>query len=209
MASKYDARIPEMTRNLVTLYRRKTIAADIALGLAWYPEAWRIVSEWATHYGRHDAVVACVIAAISPQCAWERNLIIADDILAERPVSVGGALHTNLAKARAMLACEPTEGNTLITQFFKSGPKVSAFALNLQGHTNVVTVDTHALQAALADVTANVCLKWQPYQSFAQAYTNAADKLGIPPCHFQAIIWHTWKRLYPKGVKNNLRRKDR
>ena len=65
-----------MVANLKRLYRRST-AEDRYAGVQWYPSARRIVREWATHYHYHDSTVACVIAAISPQCPWERNLVIA------------------------------------------------------------------------------------------------------------------------------------
>ena len=64
-----------------------------------------------------------------------------------------------------------------------------------------VTVDTHAMQAALNDVKATYTLKWAPYAVFARCYVDAAKRLLRPPAEFQAIIWHTWKRMHPPASK--------
>lgn len=197
MRTVYIGRIPEMTRNLVTLYRRKSTIEDVQLGRAWYDDAHRIMCEWSDTYGYSIATCAAVTAAISPQCEWPRNLIIADDILADRAVSVGGALHTNIAKARALRDTRGTDTRTV----FKSGPKVYNFSRNLAGDYSAVTVDTHATQAALRDVEITVGLNAAKYDAFADAYLLASRRVGIAPAIFQAVIWHTWKRLYPRVAK--------
>ena len=72
--------MPAMRRNLLKLYSAR-IEQDDSLGRAWYPNAHRIVRDWSDTYSQSIATVACVIAAISPQIDWERNLIVADDVL--------------------------------------------------------------------------------------------------------------------------------
>ncbi len=200
MACQFVKRMPEIQRNLLRLYAERTLADD-TLGQAWYPKAHSIVVEWAGCYGFSIATIACTIAAVSPQCSWNRNLIIADDILADRAVSIGGALHANLAKARRIVADRAGQ----ITPYFPYGPKVASFAVNLAGDYSHATIDTHAMQAALNDVQATYTLKWGPYAVFAQCYVSAAKVVGIEPATFQAIIWHIWKRKYPHGTKQKLR----
>jgi hypothetical protein len=198
MRCQYVKRIPEFVDNLLHLYRQETTDSDRELGMPWYPNAHRIVCEWSEHYNVSIATVACVIAAISPQCEWSRNLIIADEILAGMPaLSIGGALNVNIIKARKILA----DHATTTVGYFKSGPKVASFSRNLAGDYSLVTVDTHATQAAMGDVHVTVSLKWNSYECFATAYDHAANKLGLEPAIFQAVIWHTWKRLYPRTVK--------
>ena len=201
MTCQFDARRPELIRNLLKLYRQST-AADRAQGAAWYPAAHYIVQQWATTYCIHNATVACVIAAISPQTDWARNLIIADDTLAGRAPSISGALPKNVTKARRIIA----DAAFTTLPYFLHGPKVASFAENLQGRMNMVTVDTHAMQAALADPLATYSLKWRPYRVFAECYAHAAVKVGLAPATFQAIIWHVWKRLYPRVWKNQHRK---
>lgn len=197
MRTLYARRIPEMTRNLVTLYRRKTQPIDVSLGACWYDDASRIMREWSDTYGYSIATCAAVTAAISPQCEWPRNLIIADDLLAGRSPSIGGALHSNIRKAEALR--DARESDTRVA--FKSGPKVYNFSRNLAGDYSGVTVDTHATQAALNDVEVTVGLNAPKYDAFATAYIAAAHKVGLEPAVFQAITWHTWKRLYPRVEK--------
>lgn len=197
MRTKYYARIGEMAENLLHLYDKEVSLADLTLGRAWYDEAHRIMREWSDSYGYSIATCAAVTAAISPQCNWNRNLIIADDILAGRAVSIGGALHSNIDKAVQLR--DARIGDTRAV--FKSGPKVYNFSRNLAGDYSAITVDTHATQAALCDVEFTVGLNAVVYDCFAQAYRMAADSISVEPAIFQAIIWHTWKRMYPPIVK--------
>lgn len=197
MTCQFESQRARIVRNLLNLYHRQTSRADSESGLAWYPSARAIVGEWSRTYGLEPITIACVIAALSPQCEWSRNLIIADDILASRAVSIGGALHANIRKARAILA---TRATTTINHL-PYGPKVYHFACNLSGDCDAVTVDTHAIQAGLANVLSTVTLRWTPYLIFAECYRKAAHRVHLAPCDFQAVVWHTWKRLHPRVSK--------
>lgn len=201
MACQFDGRRHRLRQNLIRLYA-KASPADIAAGLSWYPDAHRIVCDWAEHFELPIACVASIVAAISPQCEWPRNLIIAEDVLRNQPQSVGGALHANVRKARRIFADRATD----ITAYFPYGPKVASFACNLAGDYSHATIDTHAMQAALNDVQARYTLKLQPYACFAECYERVARKAGLEPAHFQAILWHTWKRLHPRVSKIAARR---
>ena len=200
MPSSYAARQSEFTRNLLTLCQQAT-DADIEQGLAWYPSVHRLICNWADTYRQPIQVVANVVAAISPQCFWERNLIIADDILAGRPPSIG-ALHSNVRKAEAILRNREFS----VARYFPHGPKVQAFAANLAYDLLQVTVDTHGQQAALADVETRDSMHPVRYHIIADAYKHAAASYRLAPATFQAIIWHVWKRLYPRIDKLQRRR---
>lgn len=206
---QFDPRRDEIKRNLITLYHRAQ-PIDVEDGEFWYRTAQRIVTEWASTYRLHDATVACVVAAISPQCEWSRNLIIADDILAGREPSIGGALYACIRKAESLrdsvgsILLESVEHRMRLS--FPCGPKVNNFARNLAGDMNAVTIDGHACQAGLNDPTADYRLGWYPYSVFADCYRETAIKVGRSPAVFQAILWHTWKALYPRMVKNRIRR---
>ena len=56
-----------MLHNITSVYRLAT-SQEHANGLTWYPRAHRIVCEWAETFERPIANVACIIAALSPQC---------------------------------------------------------------------------------------------------------------------------------------------
>lgn len=192
-----------LVNNLVAAYKLAT-SADRLDGANWYPAARAIVADWAGHYGLPPQTVANVIAAISPQIEWERNLIVANDVLNYLPPSVGGALPVNVAKAK-VLRDSPT---LTVSDIFPTGLKVGSFAANLGGDNTLVTIDTHAAQVALNDPTFNDAWTFKPtgYTTFARAYADAAARLGIEAPAFQAILWVSWKRRYPRASKNAIRR---
>lgn len=188
--------MPAFERNLAKLWRART-DADTLDGLAWYPKAHKLVCEWSEYFGLPIATVACIVSALSPQCEWSLNLIAADDVLHDRALSAYGPLPANVRKARAILR---DKGVTTVP-YFPYGPKVATFAVNLAGNYEVATIDTHALQAAFSDVTVVRSLHWTAYSIVSQAYVNAAHRVDVEPACFQAVLWHTWKRLYPRVSK--------
>lgn len=203
-ACRFEAQRAQIVRNLLQVYRQAT-PVDLQQGIGWYPQAQGIVREWASHYRYSVETTACVVAALSPQLEWTRNLVIADDVLACRVPSIGGVLHSNLRKAETLRDTDyRTETQTLgvrMLDTFPGGPKVNNFALNLSGDMRAVTVDTHAVQAGMNDPLLVLGLPWTPYRIFAECYMRAADKVGRQPAEFQAIVWHVWKRLYPRVWK--------
>lgn len=201
--------IDRLTRNLCAVFARST-AADKRDGSLWYPKAQDIMRNWSESYGATRETAACVTAAISPQCDWERNLIIADDVLAGRYPSVGGALPANVRKAQAILNRRVSTGFDSVfgtmREVFPYGPKVTHFALNLSGHMDAITIDTHCIQAAWNDPETALTLKWPRYMQVAIAYEHAAQRFGLKSAIFQAIVWHAWKSLYPWNTKKRVRR---
>ena len=91
--------------------------------------------------------------------------------------------------------------------YFPHGPKVNAFACNLAGADDVATIDTHAAQAALADLQIDTIRGWQHYAVYMQAYCDVARSFGVPATAFQATVWLIWKRLHPAASKRNARRR--
>lgn len=39
------------------------------------------------------------------------------------------------------------------------------------------------------------------YDIVADCYKTVADEVGKAPADFQAILWHSWKRQYPRTWK--------
>lgn len=207
MNCQYIRLIPAMVKQLTRLYADRTEAEHIE-GLAWYPLARDIVAQWAKVYSYPPVIVACVTAAISPQLEWTRNLVIADDVLARRTPSIGGVLPKNLEKAiRIRDNRSHLPAGQLMVETFPCGPKVHSFASNLAGDSSMVTVDGHAMQAALDNPESRATLKWVQYACFVQAFQQAADKAKLAPCDFQAIIWHVWRNKYPRAVKREMRKR--
>lgn len=189
-----------MEANLDYLYKWDSTPEEVTKGMNWYPDANSIMREWAEFYQYPIATVAGITAAVSPQLSWERNLIVADDILAHRAISVGGAIRQFIDKAREMRDSNLTDTRLV----FKSAPKVYNFSLNLAGDYSGVTVDAHAAQAALADPTFGGAIKGSDYAMIAQAYSSVAKAHHLEPAMLQAIIWLAWKRMYPPMAKRAL-----
>lgn len=192
-----------MVRAILSVYAQAE-QADLDDGRDWYPRAHDIVIEWADTFGRSIANVASVIAALSPQVEWSRNLVIADDVLHGNPPSIGGYIRAFHVKACAIR--DEHLSNTLTV--FKQGCKVANFAANLAGNwITAITIDTHAAQIAAGSPSANLRVDtWTRYEPVYAAYRDAARRVGLPPAFLQAITWHTWKRLYPVTRKRAIRR---
>lgn len=193
----------DLTHNILSVYRCAT-DSEVSDGISWYPRAHAIVTEWADYYSRSIANVACVIAAVSPQIDWDRNLVIAADLLAGNPPSIGGAIHSFVRIAEKVR--DDRAGQ--LRDYFKQGCKVQCFAANLAGDYRFPTVDTHAAQIAAGDPAANLRVDtWKRYEPVSSAYIAAAKLAKIEPAELQAITWLTWKRLYPVARKRVIRRK--
>jgi hypothetical protein len=191
-------------RNLLKLYARAT-DADKREGLAWYPTATNGARVWSATFDVDARTVASVIAAISPQCDWTSNLRIALELLSGQTLVTGGALPCNVRTARRILSDRALAPDA----YFKSAPKVCAFAQNLSGNGARVTIDTHAVQAAVNDPLWRKSLHAPQYQVFADVYADVARELNIRPCDFQAVIWCTWKRIHPTTSKQRMLRERR
>jgi hypothetical protein len=190
--------------NILDVYDRATVDEQTR-GAKWYPLAHGIVVEWAETFGRSIANVACIVAAISPQVEWSRNLIIADDVLHGNPPSIGGAIQSFVRTAERIR----DDNATQLDGYFKVGCKVRSFAANLAGDYTVATIDTHAAQIAAGNPKANLRVDtWKRYEPVASAYVDAAKEIGIHPATVQAVTWLAWKRLFPPERKRAIRRRS-
>jgi hypothetical protein len=197
--SVYSRNAWRYARNLRKLFAAAT-DADKAQGLNWYPNAEAGARAWAERMQLDARTVAAVIAAISPQCDWTSNLKIALEVIAGQPRVTGGALRANVDKARRIHADRALD----IVGYFKDAPKVSAFCQNLQGNGARVTIDTHAVQAAVNDPLWRKSLHSQAYRIFADVYASVAKEFGLRPCDFQAVIWCAWKAKFTTSDKKRM-----
>ena len=127
---------------LVRMHDRCT-DSEIDAGVAWYHRAKDVVEGLAKDYGLSTANVAAVIAALSPNVRWSTNVNAARTILDawyngddEPPVP---GYPANRTKAWKILQTGNTD--------HLSGPKVEAFAANLRGDLQYVTIDMWAMRA--------------------------------------------------------------
>lgn len=187
---------PHRLRQRIAQAYRQRSPHDTHRGRHWYPAARRLVSRWARRYQLPRETVACVIAAISPQCDWPTNKRLARAILNGRdPASLSGALRVNLRKAWGIRATRA--GLDTLARWFPTGSKVQAFARNLAGDDHqAITIDRHAASAAYGRPMYTLSLHPARYRVIAEAYRTVARELGVPPAQLQAIIWVSWRRKH-------------
>ena len=160
-------------------------------GILWYVEASEWAQSIASAYYISKEQAAQVVAALSPLTPWARNLELATDAIKQYAKGAGPELPTlsnSWKRARQIL-----EGKSLKWQ-----PKTDAFWHLIADplSSEYVCIDSHALAIAFGLVepgTFKVTTK--TYGKVADAYRDAARRLGLLPSHIQAITWVTRHRL--------------
>lgn len=177
--------------------------AEVLEGLQWYTRASDAAQVIAENYldGRYNAA-AGIIAALSPNNRWERNVKDAEKLakvfasggdLDEVKVSSYGA---NKVKAISILS-----GNDPLDVL--GGHKVRAFYRCIIGE-DAVCVDGHAYSIWLGERVATSStpkISDKLYNQIAEDYRIAAKQISnikgefYTPAQIQAITWVTWRNL--------------
>lgn len=196
-----------LTRNVLNVYRR---AGDEAhtYGDEWYQTAHTFGVGLAERYDLTVRNAIGVIAALSPSCGWERNLMLADMM-----VRTGDCTHmygNAIEKARSILdGADPLD--------ILGGDKVRSFFDNILNPVDslAVTIDRHAFDAAVARIGNDKSRKVLAhggrmipdvqgervtgvYRTLADAYRSAARIVGGRPHEVQAVVWCQWRM--EKGI---------
>lgn len=190
----------QYVRNILKVYRRAT-QDDTANGIEWYDRAKREAETIAFQYGLPVRTVVGVMAALSPNNKWLRNVKDADtmckawvegDCLSDFKVS---CYNTMKDKAWSILVDELDDDTDILTRL--NGQKIRSFYSNIMG-LDEVTIDGHALNIALGkrqgltDDKTNMGKK--QYRELQAAYLRAAHRVKVKPHVLQAITWTTWRR---------------
>lgn len=168
------------TDEIMSVFERATLP-DTATGMGWYPYAHSIACE-----ASDPAIGAGVIAALSPRMPWHRNVLLArvafNDVRLFR-----GALGNSISKVNAILDGTP------ISDVLKASKTRSFFDNILNPLTSTaVTIDVWAMRVAgIVDRDAPTV---KQYRELSNAYTEAANIVGIRPLEMQAITWTTYRR---------------
>jgi hypothetical protein len=193
LRSKAGATLAGCTRRIVATYALAT-PEQINAATRWYVNGADVVAELAETGNIDRERAAVVIAHLSPQTPWSRNIAGARQLVRE-----GRADHcmgSNITRAMlAMNAPDPWD------TFGARAPKTRRFALNLLGRTDVVTVDVWAARVALgrgwgkdwrtgADGDLIRALgRTDVYEALELAYRRAAKTLQQQPSTVQAATW--------------------
>ena len=158
-------------------------------GLSWYARAGEFCSIVAEECGFKPEAVAQCVAILSPQIDWEQNkrnaVLLATTLSAEITIFAG---RVQKEKALASLTGEYSLG--------VSSRKTYSVAQNIADPASLrVTVDRHAVQAALNDAgVVDLRITDLRYRQVEAAYQAVAKKHGLLPYQVQAIVWVTYKR---------------
>jgi hypothetical protein len=178
--------IPSVERIIAT-YRAAT-DEQLSEGLHWYADAHSL----AVALDRENPLRAAgVIAALSPLTPWERNKALAVRAFADGVAT--GHMKAAMDKANRILA-----GEDVVAVL--NAPKTSAFAATIADPTDAhaVVVDRHAMSVAIGrpstdEDTKALALKGV-YDLYADAYREAARRIGTAPSVVQAVTWVVWRQ---------------
>jgi hypothetical protein len=179
-------------------------AAELQHGIRWYPDALAACETIAQAYGLPVSTVAGVIAALSPNNKWQRNIIGADNIC--RLYTLGGyddaarckvsTFNNNKQKALQILSgIAPLE--------VLGGLKVRSFYSCILGD-DAVCVDGHAFaiwKGERIPTTKTPKISPKLYAAIASDYRNAASTINAvmgtayTAAQVQAITWTAWHRI--------------
>lgn len=189
-------------RNILKVYRLAT-TEDILSGVEWYDRARRAGQTIADKTKLPVNTVIGVMAALSPNNRWERNVRDTETMclvwqdggdMTDFKVSTYNAMK---AKAWSILSDNLTENECILSRL--NGQKIRSFYSNIIG-LEEVTIDGHALNIArgkreglTADKTNIGRVMYRELQS---AYVRAAKRAGVKPHEMQAITWTVWKRIH-------------
>lgn len=169
-----------IVRRILRTFDRAT-ASDVESGSRWYDEAGDLATSLAHLAGSREHAAA-VISALSPRTPWSRNVFAATALLTGSADEARdyGAMSANVDRAERVLKSDsPLDVLT--------GPKTNAFARNILGDDEAVTVDVWACRVADLDETA--LGRVGAYDAVAHAYRLAARRRGVSPATMQATTW--------------------
>lgn len=177
MRKVFGITLETVVRRILATWDRAS-KSDVESGARWYDEAGDLATRLAAEHGHDVETVAGVIAALSPRTPWSRNVAGAVALLADPTDPPTYLISRNVATAQAILTGE-IDGPT--------GPKTSAFARNIAGDRETVTVDVWACRVASLDEDA--LSRKGAYDAVAHAYRLAARRRGVDPATMQATTW--------------------
>ena len=196
---------------------------DTRSGRGWYHDALMIACAIADEFDVHPMTAAGVIAALSPNNRWERNVQDAENIIrayvtggADAAMNVKACTYGAMKKKAIDILALPSGGSVREILDVLNGRKIKAFfgcIIRLDANdprlkkneTIDVCVDGHAYgiwqgeRMSMKDVPS---IGVKLYATIADEYRQAAefinerDDQNYSPADIQAITWVAWRRLH-------------
>ena len=195
------------TANIIAVYALATSGERVE-GMEWYNRANRVAATIASEHGISLETAAGVIAALSPNNRWERNIVDAENLI--RAYSIGGAEEAENVKVctygkMRTKAIQILEATSIVDHAsILNGRKITAFYECIIGRTDAVCIDGHAYSIWFGD---RLTMKQVPnigkklYAEIVSDYVRAARILSengtsVTAFEVQAITWCAWRRLH-------------
>ena len=195
------------TANIIAVYALATSGERVE-GMEWYNRANRVAATIASAHGISLETAAGVIAALSPNNRWERNIVDAENVI--RAFSIGGAEEAENVKVctygkMRTKAIQILEATSIVDHAsILNGRKITAFYECIIGRMDAVCIDGHAYSIWFGD---RLTMKQVPnigkklYAEIVSDYVEAAHLLSengtsVTAFEVQAITWCAWRRLH-------------
>jgi hypothetical protein len=209
--------ITSRTTGIIGTFHLSTESERIA-GRQWYSQAHTAALDLSASYPVGVITAAGVIAALSPNNRWYRNLLDADaliDCYHERGAHAASQVKvcTYAAMAQKALTILKLQHPTVEdVATILNGRKITAFYRCILGSQTAVCVDGHAYSIWAGEtIRTNKTPKISPrlYEQIARDYIQAAAMIGhcpsptlhgpnnpfLTPVQLQAITWVAHKRI--------------
>lgn len=209
----HESKLELYVANIKSCYYQALQYPTIAeCGLNWYSEAKSIAIKLAIRYHASIEIACGVIAALSPNNRWQRNLIDADLLL--RHWKIGDKLESfkvatyNHNKDKAWQIAHGIDPLEVL-----KGEKTRAFyqCLLNPNNSHSVCVDSHAINIALGlqkTIAQTPTLNSGNYKLLALAYRLATDEINyeslessVLPMQVQATTWTLYRVI--RGIDDS------
>ena len=191
--------------NILATYKMAT-PEEKRDGIVWYADALRDCTRIALDTCVPLHIVVGVVASLSPNNKWERNIINAKDLIHAHVNGDGmdsvnvSTYHKMKSKAWSILEAMPNHDGVID---ILNGQKIVSFYRNIMGD-DTCTIDGHARNIAyaervgLTDDKTNIGVK--EYRTLQAEYVQAAKRTrvngrALKAFELQAITWVTWRRI--------------
>jgi len=187
--------------NIKSIFNLST-PTEIRDGIIWYATAQQQCADISNLHDVPLNIVVGVVAALSPNNKWDRNVKNASDLIS---AFIGGeamesvkvsTYHKMKSKAWSILEAMPDNDATIK---ILNGQKIIAFYRCIMGESTCC-VDGHARNIFYGEriglTNDKVNIGVVEYRTLAAAYTQAGIDLGFKAYEIQAITWVTWRRIH-------------
>jgi hypothetical protein len=189
-------------RNILRVYRMAT-PQEQAQGGVWYAKAKTDAQAIANLHDVPLHIVVGVVAALSPNNRWERNIKDASNMIAiflrGDPVNVCKPCTYTKMRDKAWSILEQIPDDEASVLKILNGQKIVSFFNNIMGHDNC-TIDGHAYNIARGKrvtlTDAETGMGKAVYKDMQAAYYRAAKRVGLRVYELQAVTWVVWKRIH-------------